>query len=81
MKAKYDDIRVQLTGTDGNAFAVIGRVNKALIRAGILVAERDQFVREAMSGDYDHLLQTCMKWVQVGKREEQDGTARAFDSS
>ena len=65
MKAKYDDIRVQLTGTDGNAFAVIGRVNKALKRAGILVAERDQFVREAMSGDYDHLLRTCMKWVRV----------------
>jgi hypothetical protein len=24
-----------------------------------------QFQSEAMSGDYDHLLQTCMKWVEV----------------
>jgi len=25
----------------------------------------DDFRIEAMSGDYNHLLQTCMKWVEV----------------
>jgi hypothetical protein len=24
-----------------------------------------QFQTEATSGDYDHLLRTCMKWVEV----------------
>jgi hypothetical protein len=28
-------------------------------------AERAAFQAEATSGDYDHLLQTCMKWVDV----------------
>jgi hypothetical protein len=62
--AKYD-ITVQLTGEDGNAFAVMGKVGKALKRAGVDKAEVDKFYAEATSGDYDHLLQVCMKYVEV----------------
>jgi hypothetical protein len=32
-------------------------------RAGVPKEERDEFAREATSGDYDHLLQTCVRWV------------------
>lgn len=63
--AKYPEIEVQLMETDGNAFAVMGAVTKALKRAGVSAEEREAFTTEAMSGDYDHLLQTCMKWVEV----------------
>ncbi len=58
------DVTVQLTGEDGNAFAIIGRVRKALRKAGYtdLVV---QFTAEATSRDYDHLLVTCMKYVNV----------------
>ena len=58
------DVEVVLTGTDGNAFAVMGKVAKALRRAGRrnLV---EAYMAEAMSGDYDHLLQTTMRYVQV----------------
>lgn len=63
--AKYPDITVKLTGTDGNAFAVLGTVNKALKRNGVPTAEVDTFMSEAISGDYNHLLRTCMKWVVV----------------
>ena len=31
---KFPEIDVQLTGEDGNAFAVLGKVSKALRRAG-----------------------------------------------
>jgi len=62
---KYPDITVQLTGEDGNAFLILGKVRKALRRAGVPSEERDAFTTEATSGDYDHLLQTCMKWVNV----------------
>ncbi len=57
-------IVVELVGEDGNAFAIIGRVSKALKRGGHgdLVNE---FTKEAMSGDYDHLLQTAMEYVEV----------------
>jgi len=62
---KYPDVEVQLTGEDGNAFAIMGAVGKALRRAGVSKEEIDQFNKEAMSGDYDNLLQTAMKWVDV----------------
>ncbi len=62
---KFPHIEVQLTGVDGNAFSVMGTVTRAMKRdpeAKLLV---NDFMEEAMSGDYDHLLQTCTKWVEV----------------
>ena len=44
---------------------IIGRVRTALRRAGAPADELEAFQIEAMSGDYDHLLQTAMKWVVV----------------
>jgi len=60
---RYPKIRVKLIGTNGNAFAILGRVQAALKKAK--VEEHDLFLKEAMSGDYDHLLATCMEWVTV----------------
>jgi len=65
MDVKYPHIEVQLTGHDGNAFFIIGTVQKALRRGGVPAAEVKAFVDEATSGDYDHVLQTCMKTVEV----------------
>jgi len=64
MKPKYPDIAVQLTGRDGNAFAIIGAVSGALRRAGH-GEEAKEFVTEATSGDYDNVLRTAMNWVEV----------------
>lgn len=60
---KYPDVRVRLTGTDGNAFAVLGAVSRALQRAGVPKAERDAFLAEATADDYDHLLAAALRWV------------------
>ena len=62
---KYPNINIQLTGGDGNAFMVIGKVAKAMRQAKIPKEEITSFQQEAMSGDYDHLLATAMKWVNV----------------
>lgn len=62
---KYPEIEVQLSGEDGNAFSVIGRVQKALRRGGVSQEEQDEFRKEATSGDYDNVLATAMKWVEV----------------
>jgi hypothetical protein len=59
------DVTVQLSGTDGNAFAILGRVQAALRRAGAGDDAIRDFRNEATSGDYDHLLQTAMRWVNV----------------
>jgi len=63
MDIKYPDIVVQLTGNDGNAFSILGTVRRALQRGGVSTEEQKEFSDEAMSGDYNHLLATCMKWV------------------
>lgn len=62
---RYPDVVVQLTGRDGNAGAIMGAVAQALRRAGADFTEVDEFRREAMSGDYSHLLQTAEAWVEV----------------
>jgi hypothetical protein len=62
---KYPDIEVELVGQDGNAFAILGAVQKALKRNGVPKEEIDQFFKEATSGDYDNLLRVAMDWVDV----------------
>lgn len=62
---KYPDVTVQLSGEDGNALLIVSRVRRALQRAGVESAELTNFSNEALSGDYDHVLQTCMAWVNV----------------
>lgn len=65
MPAKYPEIVVQLSGEDGNAFMILGRVKSAMRRGGVSNEDQNAFLKEAMSSDYDNLLQTCMKWVEI----------------
>ena len=62
--SKYD-IEVQLSGHDGNAFAVMGSVMSALKKAGATPEELKQYQEESMSGDYDNLLRVASQWVNV----------------
>jgi len=62
---KHPEVQVELTGQDGNAFAILGRVQRAMRSAGVPEAEIDEFRAEATSGDYNKLLATCMDWVDV----------------
>jgi hypothetical protein len=62
---KYPDVVVTLSGIDGNAFTILGTVQKALKRAGVEKSEVDAYFTESTSGDYDHLIRTAMSWVTV----------------
>jgi hypothetical protein len=62
--AKFD-IDVQLSGRDGNAFAILGAVQKALRNAGAPAADIQAFMTTAQSGDYNNLLRTCAEYVNV----------------
>ena len=64
-EVKYPEVTVKLTGKDGNAFAVLGAVRGALVKAKVPVEEIAKFISEATAGDYDDLVQTCMSWVNV----------------
>jgi len=65
MTPKYDNVTVTLAGQDGNAFAVMAKVSSALRREGVSEDDVQQYISESMSGDYDHLIVTAMKWVNV----------------
>lgn len=62
---KYPKIKVKLVGEDGNAFAIMGRVRQAMQRGKVPAEEIKEFTEECMSGDYNHLLTTCMNWVSI----------------
>jgi hypothetical protein len=62
--AKYQ-VKVRLSGMDGNAFSIMGRVQDALRKAGATKEELDQYFAESTSGDYDNLLRVACKWVEV----------------
>ena len=65
MNVKYPEIKVKMVGEDGNAFAILGRVTKALRNARVPLEERKKFQAEATKTDYNNVLQTVMKWVET----------------
>ena len=66
---KYPHIIVPLVGEEGNAFAILGRTNRALRLHDIPKDKINLFMKEAMSGDYNHLLCTVMDWVTTNEEE------------
>lgn len=61
----YPKIEVLLVGENGNAFNIIGKVRQALRRNGVDEKEVEEFTTQATSGDYDNVLATAMKYVEV----------------
>lgn len=59
------DITVSLTTENGNAHNILGVMIAAMRRAKVPNDKIEEFKKDAMSKDYDHLLQTCMHWVNV----------------
>lgn len=56
---------VRLLGTDGNAWAILGRIAKALRGAGYSKEEVDEYQAQATSDDYNHLIRVSCDWADV----------------
>ncbi len=65
MKGPVTKPTVKLVGEDGNAFAIMGRVKKALRRAGADKEYIDKYLKEATVADYSYLLTVSMEYVNV----------------
>ena len=63
--AIHSNVTVPLEGEDGNAFAIIGRCMHLARKAGLSHKQIEEFRREATEGDYNHLLQTVMKYFET----------------
>lgn len=63
---RYPDIEVQLTGTDGNVFALMGRVSHALKRGEVPHDQIDEMRAEVFSSDsYEAALNVLSSWVET----------------
>ena len=65
MKGPLIKPTVKLIGEDGNAFSIMGRVKQSLRPAGADKEYVDKYLKDAISGDYDHLLVVSMEYVNV----------------
>lgn len=59
---KYPNIEIPLSEMDGNGCLILGRCIKEAKKAGLSQEIIKEFEAEAIKGDYDHLLRTCMLW-------------------
>jgi len=62
---EFPEVTLDLTNVDGNAFVLIGKCRKAMLKHGVPDYKIDEFLDEATSGDYDYLLRAIMTYVHV----------------
>lgn len=63
-------VRVPLVGEDGNVFSIIGRVRKALRKAGY-ASEAEQYTKEVQqTKSYDEALRKTLEYIVEGREED-----------
>lgn len=68
----YPNIKVDLSNVDGNALSVVALVEKAMRVARVPYEKIQEFRKDALSGNYDHVLQTVLKYVDVDFTSEEE---------
>ena len=63
-----------LADVDGNAFAIMAYVRSAMMREGKSNEEIDNYLKDAQSSDYQHLLQVSVEMCE--KLNVEDGNTR-----
>ena len=64
-KSKQTGVKVQLTGEDGNIFAIMGRVQKAMKRAGFKKEAKELSEEVTKSLSYDEALEYISDYVDI----------------
>tara|TARA_R100000995_G_scaffold5680_1_gene2685 strand:+ start:693 stop:944 length:252 start_codon:yes stop_codon:yes gene_type:complete len=64
-KQKEEKPIVKLSGTDGNAMAVLAKATRAARKAGWSEDKMNEVLDEATGGDYDNVLLTVFKYFEV----------------
>ena len=63
-------MKYTLVGIDGNAYSVMGTVSRWMRNEGYSKSEIDEYLKEAKSSDYNHLL--CVSMDMVDKLNGED---------
>lgn len=61
MKEEQDKLELDLVGVDGNAFSILAFFRKEANKAGWDKERIDKVLKEATSGDYNHLIRTILE--------------------
>lgn len=67
----HKKVNMTLVGLDGNAFVLLGTFKSKARRQGWTEEETTKVLDEAMSGDYDHLLQTLMEYTTTADENDE----------
>jgi len=59
---KYPEVKFQLVGVNSNAFGIMGAAQKAAKKAGLTEEQIEEYLTEAMSGDYNNVITTTLKY-------------------
>lgn len=60
-----DACKYTLEGVDGNSFAIMAYVKKAMVNTKLSKEEMDNYIKEATSGDYGNLVRTSQKYIDI----------------
>jgi hypothetical protein len=71
-RERIGKVQCQLVGQDGNAFAIMGRVQRAMRKAGYSHQATTEYGEASMSGDYNHLLRVAMDWTEDPHEDDED---------
>jgi len=63
-------VKMQLVGIDGNAFSIMGAFKSEARKQGWTNEEVSGVLKEAMSGDYNHLLATISSHVDMDEEDD-----------
>jgi len=61
MKEKYS--LGDLSGPDGNAFFIMGKVHNAMLDNGYTIEQCNEYFKDATSGNYEHLVDISQKVI------------------
>ena len=64
-KSKQTGVEVQLTGEDGNIFAIMGRVQRAMNRAGFRKEAKEMAKKVTSSPSYEIAIATIEEYVEI----------------
>ena len=71
-------ITLELVGLDGNAYSLMGAFKRQARIEKWTTEEIDEVLKECMSGDYNHLLATLMKYCQSPELGDDDDNEYDF---
>lgn len=57
--------KIKLVGTDGNVFALLGKVRPELVKLGYKESKINAIMSNSMSGDYRHAIREISKHFDI----------------